>query len=65
MKEHKNSWLIFSSIGFQLVASLLMFGWVGNLIDYYFISSPIGLVIGLIFGGLVSLYQIWIIVSKK
>tara|TARA_Y100000996_G_C22556979_1_gene655819 strand:+ start:2480 stop:2677 length:198 start_codon:yes stop_codon:yes gene_type:complete len=65
MKEHKNSWLIFSSIGFQLAASLLMFGWIGNLIDYYFLSSPIGLVMGLIFGGLVSLYQIWIIVSEK
>tara|TARA_B100002052_G_scaffold234920_1_gene218131 strand:+ start:28541 stop:28738 length:198 start_codon:yes stop_codon:yes gene_type:complete len=65
MKEHKNNWLAFSSIGFQLVASLLMFGWIGNLIDYYFLSSPNGLVIGLIFGGLVSLYQIWIIASKK
>tara|TARA_Y100000588_G_C13348941_1_gene541495 strand:- start:259 stop:456 length:198 start_codon:yes stop_codon:yes gene_type:complete len=65
MKEPKSNWLIFSSIGFQLAASLLLFGWVGNLIDRYFSFSPIGLILGLILGAVSSLYQIWKMVSKK
>tara|TARA_Y100000590_G_C15178149_1_gene810139 strand:+ start:187 stop:384 length:198 start_codon:yes stop_codon:yes gene_type:complete len=65
MKDQKNSWLILSSIGFQLAASLLLFGWIGFLIDNFFSCTPIGLVAGLIAGGFISLYQIWKMTSNK
>ncbi len=64
MKDQKPNWLQFSSIGFQIAASLLLFGWVGNLIDENFLIAPIGLVTGLISGGGASLYQIWKMASK-
>ena len=65
MKEQKTNWLTLSAIGFQLAASLLLFGWVGNLIDNFFLISPIGLILGLVIGGIASLYQIWTMVSNK
>lgn len=64
MRETKANWLQFSSIGFQIAASLLLFGWCGYLIDNFFSINPIGLVVGLVIGGLASLYQIWKIASK-
>ena len=65
MKDQKTSWLALSSIGFQLAASLLLFGWLGSLIDNFFSISPIALVSGLIIGGIFSLYQIWKTISTK
>jgi len=65
MKDQKSNWLELSSIGFQIAASLLLFGWFGNLIDKFFFTNPIGLVIGLVVGGIFSLYQIWNMVSNK
>jgi len=64
MKDQKSSWLQLSSIGFQIAASLLLFGWIGHLIDKNFLIEPAGLVVGLIFGGFASLYQIWKMISK-
>ena len=64
MKDQKSNWLQLSSIGFQIAASLLLFGWIGYLIDKKFSTEPIGLVVGLVIGGLASLYQIWKIASK-
>ena len=60
MKDQKTNWLALSSIGFQLTASLLLFGWIGNLIDKQFLINPIGLILGLVIGGVFSLYQIWL-----
>ena len=65
MKDQKTNWLALSSIGFQLAASLLLFVWLGSLIDIFFSITPIGLVSGLIIGGIFSLYQIWKMVSSK
>ena len=59
MKGQKNNWLSFSSIGFQITASLLFFGWLGNQIDKYFSIEPYGLVFGLLLGGWFSLYEVW------
>ena len=59
MKEQKTNWLKFSSIGFQIAASLLLFGWIGNLIDNRFSTNSIFLVCGLLLGGISSLYQVW------
>ena len=65
MKDQKTSWLTLSSVGFQLAGSLLLFGWIGSLIDKNFSIGPIGLVVGLVIGGLASLFQIWKITSNK
>lgn len=65
MKDQKTNWLALSSVGFQLVASLLLFGWIGYLIDNFFSTNPIGFTIGLIVGGFASLYQIWKMTSNK
>ena len=63
MKGQNNNWLSFSSVGFQIVAGILVFGWIGKKIDNILFSYPYGLVIGLILGGLLSLYHVWRTVS--
>ena len=59
MKGQNNNWLSFSSVGFQIVAGIIVFGWLGKKIDDALLSYPYGLVIGLILGGILSLYQVW------
>ena len=66
MKDQKNSWLALSSIGFQIAASLLLFGWLGYLIDKNFSAiNPFGMAVGLLIGGIFSLYQIWNKISNQ
>ena len=65
MKEQKSNWLRLSSIGFQIAASLLLFGLLGDFIDNQFDANPIFLIIGLIFGAIASLYQIWKMIDRK
>jgi F0F1-type ATP synthase assembly protein I len=65
MKDQKTNWLALSSSGFQLAGSLLLFGWIGSLIDKNFSIGPIGLVVGLVIGGIASLFQIWKMTSNR
>ena len=65
MKEQKPNWFKFSSIGFQIAASLLLFGWLGNLIDKKLSTDPIFLVCGLLLGRVVSLYQVWAMTQNQ
>jgi len=66
MKDQKNNWLSLSSVGFQIAASLLLFGWLGYLIDKNFsLINPFGMVVGLLIGGIFSLYQIWNKISDQ
>lgn len=65
MKSQNRNWLSLSSIGFQIIASLLFFGWIGKQIDYFFLIEPYGLIIGLLLGGFISLYEIWKRVSPN
>ena len=66
MKDQNNNGLTLSSIGFQIAASLLLFGWIGYFIDNSFsFIKPFGIVIGLLIGGIFSLYQIWSTISNK
>jgi hypothetical protein len=66
MKDQKNNWLSLSSIGFQIAASLLLFGWLGYLIDKNFsLINHFGMVVGLLIVGIFSLYQIWNKISDK
>ncbi len=59
MKAPQSSWLKFSYVGFQITASIMLFGWLGYKIDKYFSISPYGLIISLVVGSIVSLYGIW------
>ena len=59
MSMPKNNWLRLSYIGFQIAISILLFGWIGYLFDKYFKFSPYGLIIGLLVGGILSLYGVW------
>ena len=59
MSAPKNNWLRLSYVGFQIAASILLFGWIGYLIDKYFNFSPYGLIAGLLIGAILSLYSIW------
>ena len=65
MKGQKSNWLRLSSIGFQIAASLALFGWIGDLIDNRLDSNPLFLIVGLIFGATASLYQIWKMIDSK
>tara|TARA_Y100000588_G_C14163118_1_gene885709 strand:+ start:977 stop:1168 length:192 start_codon:yes stop_codon:yes gene_type:complete len=59
MKVRNNNWLSFSSVGFQIIAGLLVFGWLGKKIDDFLLTYPYGFIIGLVIGGALSLYQVW------
>ncbi|OUW21223.1 MAG: hypothetical protein CBD21_01795 [bacterium TMED161] len=65
MKGQKSNWLRLSSIGFQIAGSLALFGWIGDLVDNRLDLNPIFLVVGLIFGAIASLYQIWKMIDSK
>ena len=65
MKDQKTNWLAFSSIGFQITASLLVFGWIGRQLDIYLSINPYGLILGLLLGGFFGLYQIWKALNLK
>jgi len=66
MRGPQNSWLALSSIGFQIAAVLLIFGWIGHFIDGYFSAfAPLGLIIGLFLGAFLGLYEIWKIMNSN
>ena len=66
MKGHQNNWLALSSVGFQIAAALLTFGWIGHFIDEYFPTfAPLGLIIGLLLGAFLGLYEIWKIMNSN
>tara|TARA_Y100001935_G_C17296864_1_gene506630 strand:- start:2150 stop:2341 length:192 start_codon:yes stop_codon:yes gene_type:complete len=56
----KNSWVKYSNAGFQVIATLILFGWIGYEIDSsYPTQSPLLLVLSLFLGVFVALYQLW------
>ena len=59
MKAPNSNWLALSTVGFQIAAGLLLFGWIGKQADHYLVTSPYALIAGLVIGGLFSLFQIW------
>ena len=65
MATQKNSWMFYSNAGFQIGAALLLFGFIGYKIDSYFLSSPYCLIIGLLLGAFLSLYDLWNRQSQK
>ena len=61
----KNNWTQYSNYGFQIIATLLLFGGVGYYLDTILPNlSPLFLVIGLLFGVAISLYSLWLSIFK-
>ncbi len=68
-KTNLNSFLSFQNVvnqagpaasaSYNLVASLLIFTFIGYSIDNSFDSSPLGLIVGLMFGLVVGFYQLF------
>ena len=57
-KKHTN-WMQYSSLGFQIVITILVFLWLGTKLEHYFkISSPYGQLLGTFLGIFASLYNV-------
>tara|TARA_Y100000996_G_scaffold127902_2_gene97019 strand:+ start:6460 stop:6660 length:201 start_codon:yes stop_codon:yes gene_type:complete len=60
-----NNWIKYSNLGFQIIATIAIFGWIGYLIDSSYPDSKPYFLISLLFVGVaVALYQLWIAIFK-
>jgi uncharacterized membrane protein YqjE len=58
-KQNDNKFLIFMGIGFQMIATIGISGWIGRLIDdHYTNQQPIATLAMLLIGTLGSLWQL-------
>ena len=48
-----------ASVSYALIASLLIFIFIGYSLDKSFDSSPLGLIVGVIFGLVIGFYQLF------
>ncbi len=61
--KKRPNWLFYSSVGIQLVFSLLIFLYIGYTLEKYnLISNPFGIIISLLIGFLIGMYEIWKII---
>ena len=59
MSSNKN-WIKYSNVGFQILATLALFGWFGYFLDQSYPDfKPLFLIISLFIGIGVSLYYLW------
>ena len=59
MAKNQTNWMQYSSLGFQIVATILIFLWLGTKLEYYFkINSPYGQLLGTFLGIFASLYNV-------
>ena len=59
MTKKPANWMQYSSLGFQIVATILIFLWLGTkLEDYFRINSPYGQLLGTFLGIFASLYNV-------
>ena len=64
MPSNRN-WVKYSNLGFQIIATLGLFGWIGYFLDSkYPHSSPYFLVGFLFIGVAVALYHLWASIDK-
>ena len=62
----KNNWTKYSNYGFQIIATLLLFGGVGYYLDTILAKqAALFLIIGLLAGVAISLYSLWVSIFKQ
>ena len=58
-------WVKYSNIGFQIIVTLALFGWIGYFLDNKFSElQPLFLILMLLIGAAIALYYLWISVFK-
>tara|TARA_Y100001970_G_C14204929_1_gene843415 strand:- start:1371 stop:1559 length:189 start_codon:yes stop_codon:yes gene_type:complete len=59
------NWIKYSNLGFQIIATIGLFGWIGYSLDNHYPNSKPYFLIALIFIGVaISLYQLWKVIFK-
>tara|TARA_B100001029_G_C14984077_1_gene407862 strand:+ start:862 stop:1056 length:195 start_codon:yes stop_codon:yes gene_type:complete len=60
-----SDWVKYSNIGFQIIVTLVLFGWIGYFLDNKFSElQPLFLILMLLIGAAIALYYLWISVFK-
>ena len=61
----EKKWIKYSNLGFQIIATLGLFGWIGYTLDNYYPSfRPLFLIILLLLGAVIALYYLWKTIFK-
>ena len=58
MAQNQN-WIKYSNLGFQIIATLCVFGGVGYYIDSIYNYESVFLIIGLLLGCFIAMYGLW------
>ena len=63
--KSNNNWIKYSNFGFQLIATLLLFGLVGYYLDTIMpYRAPLFLILSLLLGVFIGLYYLWVSIFK-
>ena len=63
--KSKNNWTKYSNYGFQLIATLLLFGAIGYYLDTIMPDrAPLFLISSLLLGVFIGLYHLWVSIFK-
>jgi F0F1-type ATP synthase assembly protein I len=63
MASNQN-WIKYSNLGFQVIATLFLFGGTGYYLDSKYNYDSLFLIIGLLLGCAVSMYGLWASIFK-
>ena len=63
MASNQN-WIKYSNLGFQVMATLFLFGGIGYYIDFKYNYEPLFLIIGLLLGCSIAMYSLWTTIFK-
>ena len=60
-----SDWVKYSNIGFQIIVTLALFGWIGYFLDNKFSElQPLFLILMLLIGAAIALYYLWVSLFK-
>ena len=60
-----SDWVKYSNIGFQIIVTLALFGWIGYFLDNKFPEfQPLFLILMLLIGAAIALYYLWVSLFK-
>tara|TARA_B100000287_G_C20581962_1_gene760706 strand:+ start:43 stop:234 length:192 start_codon:yes stop_codon:yes gene_type:complete len=63
MAQNQN-WIKYSNLGFQIIATLCVFGGIGYYIDSKYNYESVFLIIGLLLGCFIAMYGLWVSIFK-